>query len=484
MPLPVREFRRLELNASELGVPVSALMQNAGRALAATIRRKLGRDGTATFYCGKGNNGGDGLVAAVDLLRTEHEVRIVLAEPASRVSSPTVRAILSRLPAANLSSWAKAAKAPQRTRPGDVLVDCLLGSGLSGTPRPPYDAMIARLNRAAAAGRTVISCDVPSGLGTPLAVRPAMTVAFHAMKEGMSRANSGNIQVAPIGIPPAARDAGIGDLDGAYRRPRHDSHKGDNGVILFVGGSIPYTGAPFYAGMAAYRTGVDLVHAILPSAAASVVRSFGPHIMVHDGNPGATLTTDALPIVDALLPRATALVLGCGMGSTDETRALAAEVLQLAASRSLSTVVDADGLDALTPSLLGRFGKRMVLTPHSREFLDLAGFEASEASVKRYAQAHGGVTILWKHQGAFISDGTIGRKSRHGHPTMTVGGTGDVLAGAVGAILAKGAAPFEAACAGAYLVGSAGEVAASLRSWGATATDVAEAIPSILLRLD
>ncbi len=134
-------------------------------------------------------------------------------------------------------------------------------------------------------------------------------------------------------------------------------------------------------------------------------------------------------------------------------------------------------------SVKSRHGKRMVLTPHAREFQDLAGVAATKTNVVAYARRHG-VTVLRKSAVDVVSDGERTRECRRGHPTLTVGGTGDVLAGITATLLAKGAAPFDAACAASYLLKSAGEVAASFRSYGASATDVAEAIPAVLVRLE
>jgi NAD(P)H-hydrate epimerase len=244
----------------------------------------------------------------------------------------------------------------------------------------------------------------------------------------------------------------------------------------------PFTGAPYYVGLSAYRTGADLVHACMPRDAARAVAAFGPELMVHEAGPGDHLAHTGMKAVRPWLERATALVIGPGLGTKASTRKAVAALLDQAATRDLPTVVDADGLDAITPELLARHGHRMVLTPHAKEFEDLAGTSAEDKDVVAYARKHG-VTVVRKRQGALVTDGKRTRQCHRGHPTMTVGGTGDVLAGSIGALLAKGAPPFEAACAGAYLVGCAGEVAASLRSWGATATDVAEAIPAVLLRL-
>ncbi|HUR62786.1 MAG TPA: NAD(P)H-hydrate dehydratase [Candidatus Thermoplasmatota archaeon] len=474
-PLPWREVRRLDLNAQELGVPVAKLMERAGQALAREVDRTA-RGRQAMFLCGKGNNGGDGLAAAAHLQAQGKPAHVVLAE-AQRGPG---RDFLASLEAGSVSRWDGRPERAWAKAP--VLVDCLLGSGANGPPRPPHDAILAYLARRKRAGATVIACDLPSGLGSPGAVTPHATVTFHAVKEGMTKANSGRILVAPIGIPRAAQThVGLGDLASYYPVPRPGSHKGDNGVVLVVAGG-PFTGAPYYVALSAYRTGADLVHACLPRDAARVVAAYGPETMVHDVGPGTHLTAAAAQGVAPWLQRATALVIGPGLGTLPATRDAVAILLGQAAERRLPTVVDADALDAVTPELLRRHGDRMVLTPHAREFEDLSGTPAEDRDVVAYARRHG-VTVVRKRQGALVTDGARTRHCTRGHPTMTVGGTGDVLAGSIGALLAKGAPPFEAACAGAYLVGCAGEVAASLRSWGATATDVAEAVPAVLLRL-
>jgi hydroxyethylthiazole kinase-like uncharacterized protein yjeF len=474
------EARRLDLNAEELGVPVDRLMANAGRALAKAVRRRLPSGATALFLCGKGNNGGDGFAAAAELQAQGLDARVVLAEPPARIASHAAKAHFARLAKGTVERWTGRPKASWgRAR---VVVDCLLGSGLSGPPRPPYAAMVRWANAQRRHAR-IISCDVPSGLGTPIAVRPHETVTFHARKAGMTPADSGRVTIAAIGIPRAAeRTIGIGDLDLGYRRPAWDSHKGDNGVVLVIGGSIPLAGAPFYCAMGALRTGSDLVHIATADHAAQAVRTWSPLPIVHGVGPGDHLAQTSLKAITDLMDRCTAVLVGPGLGTAQGTRRLARDVLEGAAQRGLPVVVDADGLDALDDGLLARHGRRMVLTPHAREFRDLAGKEATRANVQAYARRHG-VTVLRKSSVDVVSDGQRTRECHRGHPTLTVGGTGDVLAGITAALLAKGAAPFEAACAASYLLKSAGEVAAAMRSYGASALDVAEAIPSILLRL-
>ena len=475
--LPFEEFRRLDLNSEELGVPVRRLMERAGAALAAAVQEEAGRrEGFILLLCGKGNNGGDGFAAALRLHEAGRDVRVVLMEPRGKVRGDAARSFLDRLPPDRVEPWQRAKPS---WRSAAAVADCLLGSGVSGVPRPPYDAAIRFLQRF---DGPVVSCDVPSGLGTALAVRPRRTVTFHAPKEGMDARNSGTITVADIGIPKAASDVGIGDLFLGYPRPGRESHKGQNGVVFVVGGG-PYRGAPHYAGMGAYRTGADLVLAWLPERAAAVLESWGPDLLVHACNPGDRLVEEGADAIAERLGRAGALVVGPGLGTDSGTRRAVARLLDAAAEADVPCVVDADGLDAVTPVWLARHGARTVLTPHRQEFADLSGWKPTDANVVRYAREHG-VTVLRKGAVDLIADAKRSRRCRRGHPTMTVGGTGDVLAGVTGALLAKGAGAFEAACAAAYLNGRAGETAAALRSYGATATDVHEALPLVLRELE
>jgi NAD(P)H-hydrate epimerase len=478
-----REARRLDLNAAELGVPVERLMGNAGKALARELARLAKRGADVVLLCGKGNNGGDGFAAAADLVSMGRKAWVVLAEPASRIVSPASRRQFARLDPTTVSVW-HGRPLPAWSK-AKVIADCLLGSGLSGPPRKPYDALVRWANTRRKAGTNVVSCDVPSGFGTPLSVRPNITLALHAAQPGLTPASAGRVVVAPIGMPAHASDIGFGDLDAGYPEVRVVSHKVDNGLVLVVAGSVPLLGAPRYVTLGAYRSGADLVHvaAPLPNDSLGVLRSWGPEAIVHQVPGRGHLTLHALPAIEALLDRSRSLVIGPGIGPHPSSVLACRAVLAAAADRGLPIVVDADGLDALDDAFLARHGRHIVLTPHAREFQDLADRTATRANVVAYARAHG-VTVLRKSAVDVVSDGTRTRECRRGHPTLTVGGTGDVLAGIVGCLLAKGAEPFEAACAGAYLLKSAGEVAASVRSYGATAADVAEAVPSILARLE
>ncbi len=459
-PVLLKEFRRLDLNSAEQGVPVSRLMANAGKALADAIRAAHDKHGShVVLLCGKGNNGGDGYAAAGLLERWGIPYTILAVDAPSGHES---RAYHDLLPAAHIKPW----KGTRKNWSQVIAVDCLLGSGIRDAPRAPYDAAIRWINKQ----RHVIACDIPSGLGTRLSVKPHTTVTFHAKKDGMTKANSGNIVVAPIGIPAAAADIGMGDLDAGFIQ-RRDAHKGDNGRVLIIGGG-PFTGAPHYAGMGAVRAGADLVHVATTAAAATTISAWGPDLLIHAVDAGPHLSTAAWPAIRNLLDRVDCVVIGPGLGDHPESLALVRFIIDT----EIPTVVDADALDAV------RDGDRcLVLTPHGREFQDLSGWKPTKANVTKYADKTGHIVL---RKGA--EDVVAGRETRvckRGHPGMTVGGTGDVLAGALGALIARGAEPFDAACAAAYLVGCAGEIAGSMFGEALTATDVIHALPAVLRTL-
>ncbi len=460
--LPVKEFRRLDLNSEEMGVPVLQLMDRAGKALAEASHR-MAPKGPIVLLCGKGNNGGDGYAACVHLQQLGRDATCVAMEPPAGSESQHYRNQCH-----GVRAW------PDAPEGAALVVDCLLGSGVNGAPRPPYDGAIEWIN----GHERILSCDVPSAFQ----VRPTETVTFHAAKEGMDAGNSGIITVADIGIPAEAADRiGFGDLAVAYPRIDADSHKGDHGRLLIVGGG-PFTGAPYYASVGAYRTGVDLALIYAPRGAAEHIRNYGPEPIVHDAGDGEHLKADGAQIIIDALSGADGLVLGPGIGTHPDTVDAMRRILDAAATVRLPVVIDADGLDAVTASYLQANGKNTVLTPHAKEFRDLTGdADADLDAVAAYAREHG-VTVVRKGRVDVVA-GTRVKTCHRGHPCMTVGGTGDVLAGVIGALMAMGVEPFDAACAGTYLNAVAGELAGAELSMGATALDVADHIPAVLARL-
>jgi NAD(P)H-hydrate epimerase len=479
--LPLREVAVLDRNAEALGVPVAQLMANAGRAVAEEALRLPGK--AVLVLAGPGNNGGDGLVAA-KLLARQRKVQVALAVPRAEVRSPPARAALRRL-----AGSVKVHAAPGEQELGkllgrsDLVVDALLGAGLHGALREPYRSWVAALN---ASGTPVLSVDVPTGLGTDLAVRPAVTVTFHDAKEGMTAANSGRIVVADIGIPErAATHTGPGEML-LYPIPRPEQHKGQGGVVLVVGGG-PYAGAPALAGMAALRTGADLAIVLAPGACAPLVQAFSPNLIVRPLR-GEALDFDAPADRDALeafLPRATSAVVGNGMGRSDAALRSVPWLLERFARARLPVVVDADALHAVG-QLKPELRREVVLTPHAGEFRALTGEElAPEGEARRAQQARAWArqlrcTLVAKGHASVITDGERVKLNSTGNPGMSTGGSGDVLAGATGALLGKRLDPFDAARLAAWMCGRAGDIAFEEKRYGLVATDEVEALPAVL----
>ena len=443
------DSRVLDINSESLGIEVDELMANAGEALA-DVMTDLFSGKKILFVCGTGNNGGDGYVAA----------RLLEADVAFFKEPKTVAA---------MNAFRKIENRPmpfdeKMLKDYDVIVDCVLGTGVSGEVRPPYSDYIRAVNES---GKKIVSCDVPSGFGTSLSVRADVTVTFHDIKEGMDENNCGNIIITDIGIPSEAYDfVGRGDML-RYPVPEENSHKGQNGRLLIIGGG-PYTGAPAMAGMAALRVGVDLVHIATSESSFQAVASASPTYIVHKLR-GDHLDTSSVEYLIEMSKGMDAVLIGPGLGTDEETRKAIVEFIEFC---DRPMVVDADGVTSFRGDIPK---KNIVFTPHKGEFEKLA----RRAEPQDFAEKNQCTVVLKGHTDV-ITDGRRTRKNNAGTPAMTVGGTGDVLAGAIAGLLAKGMTPFDAGCLGTYLCGRAGEKSFDEFSYGLLPTDIIDDIARVL----
>ncbi|MBO4797358.1 MAG: NAD(P)H-hydrate dehydratase [Candidatus Methanomethylophilaceae archaeon] len=450
------DSRVLDRNSEALGVPVSVLMDRAGAALAGYIEKEY-PGCRAVFVCGTGNNGGDGFAAALRM--DPKKIKVVLLKKPSEIRSDIARERYSLLECPIEIYGGK-----ESFEGCDLIVDCALGTGISGNIREPY---LQFINDAKNSGLPVVSADIPSGFGTETAVVPEATVTFHDVKTGMTEANCGKIIVVDIGIPDEASSAvGPGDML-RYPVPRRDSHKGNNGKLMIIGGG-PYFGAPAMSALSALRTGADSVRIFAPYPVCKEIASVSPVFMVTK-LPDAALSLDSLDILLKEMPRYDAVLIGPGLGNAEETLKTARAFVRAC---SVPVVIDADGISAVKDL---KMKVPAVLTPHSGEFAGIAdGRTPEELSLAMNA------VILKKGPEDIIAGGGKTRVSRTGNPGMTGAGTGDVLAGAVAGLLSKGMSAFDAACLGAYITGKAGDKAFSEKSYGLIATDVIERIPDVL----
>ncbi|MEM2838922.1 MAG: NAD(P)H-hydrate dehydratase [Thermoplasmata archaeon] len=467
------EVKVLDTNSAYLGVPTLKLMENAGIAVARNLRREFKGASKIAVVCGRGNNGGDGFVAARHLASEGLDVAVFIAEPEQEISTEIAKLNFEKV--RNLSRPAS----EFRPNEWDVIVDALLGVGVRGKIREPYRSLIKRMNQAR---KPIVSVDVPSGWPEEPSVRARMTVTFHAPKIGMEKAKCGKLVVADIGIPPEAEThVGPGEFV-YYPKPEQDSHKGDNGRILVVGGG-PFTGAPALAGMGAMYAGADLAHIAVPKHVAIPVACYSPNLIVHPLSDEVLVPQD-IDKIKNLWKKSDAMVIGPGMGDDNQSRNAASELIRQC---PLPMVIDADALDAVKANPRIIRGKSVVLTPHKGEFERLTGMRLSEDLERRGEQVCQAARkmdsiIIVKGRIDLVSDGKTVTKNKTGNEAMTVGGTGDVLSGICGCLLSKGMEPFHAARLAVFLNGAAGDLAFQEKGYGLLATDVAEKIPYILRR--
>ncbi|MWV64544.1 NAD(P)H-hydrate dehydratase [Halorubrum sp. JWXQ-INN 858] len=473
----------VDANAAALGVPRKQLMESSGNAVAREVRAVAETGASVAIVCGRGNNGGDGFVAARFLAAYDVSVHL-LGRPES-IATDIARENWRALERAEVPVEAVADAADLALGSPDVVVDAMLGTGVSGPLREPERTAAAAIAAARDAGATVVAVDVPSGIdadtgkrtGGPdaVAVPADRVVTFHDAKPGLDGLDA-TITVADIGIPAAAeRFTGPGDLLGITRDP--DSHKGDNGEVLVVGGG-PYTGAPTLSARAALRAGADLVRVACPSSIAREVQGFSADLIVREV-PGDRIAPGHLDAVSALAERHDVVVLGPGLGDADGTLEF---VRRFLAGFDGRAVVDADALQVV-PTV--ETEAELICTPHQGELRGMGGETAADpderADLVDAFAAEISHTLLVKGAYDVIADGTDVRLNRTGNPGMTVGGTGDVLAGTVGGLAAV-SPPFQAAAVGAYVTGRAGDAVVAERGYGLVATDLIDRLPHAIYK--
>jgi NAD(P)H-hydrate epimerase len=486
-------MKAIDTNCAYLGMSTLQLMENAGAAVAQSVKERLG-SGKVLFVAGRGNNGGDAFVAARHLAGIPgYLVKVILlgkdldigTEEAlhnfsllrfSRVQTLEIRDS-SQLTALDWFSEA------------NLIVDAVFGTGIKGKIKEPESTAIDLINRERKAGKTVIAIDIPSGLDPDggdfdKAVYADLTVTFHRMKAGLlteqAKEHTGTVKVAEIGVcADAERYVGPGDLQMLYKR-KLEAHKGNAGRILVIGGG-PYSGAPALAALAALKTGADLVTAAVPESIAEIVASYSPDLIVKKLSSNILCPED-LSVLPDLINSHDVVVMGMGLGKAAETLETVRKILPFC--RKL--VLDADALSALSGTLFETLAGNceIIVTPHAGEFARLRGVEtpedaeAREKAVREFSEENGVVTLL-KGKTDIISDGKQTFLNRTGNPGMTVGGTGDVLAGITGAMFSRNPALLAAACA-AFINGAAGDLAFEKAGNALLATDVLESIPEII----
>ena len=455
----------------EQGVPSLDLMERAGIGLAGVAASTAG-EGPIRVVIGKGNNGGDGLVAARVLREDGYQVDVLAVAPLDELRGD---------PAENLRRLAGHPPEPflpEGLEGSGAVVDALLGTGFEGRPREPVAGAIAAINAQPA---PVVACDAPSGVNASTgevegeAVRARATATFHGSKLGLYVApgafHSGTVETVEIGIPrgaPGAEGAGLISprvLELFPHRPRAGT-KFSSGVVVVVGGSAGLTGAPTMAARSAQRAGAGYVQVAVPRPAQQAVdlRLLEQMSRGLPDEQGAH-TPEGVEEVLGMAERAGAVVLGPGLGRTGGAVEFARQVARRVQAPLL---IDADGLNAHAGALesLADRPEPAVLTPHAAELARLLETEPESVERRRLASARqaaerSGCVILLKGDDTLVvpPEGPVA-VNPGGTPALATAGTGDVLSGLIGALLAKGLGPVVAASLGAFAHVRAGRAAA------------------------
>ncbi len=440
----------------ESGVPGALLMEHAAQAVCTALARRI-PGGRALFLCGFGNNGGDGYAAA-RLWKAQGGQAVIM----ELTDTPSGDAAMNRRLAAQAGITLLPAALPLPEC--DAIVDALFGTGLSR----PVEGLPAQLIRAAnESDLPIVAVDIPSGLdgetGHVLgeAIRAAETVTFHRMKPGLllreGVTHAGSITVAPILIPAdygtrnGLRCMEPGDIP-TYIKPRPmDAHKGTFGRVVIFAGSEGMAGAAAFAANAAIRSGAGLTTVLCRRNIIPIIQTLAP---------GATCLCKEEADIGALLDKADAAVVGCGLGLSPDAR----PILEYFRHASCPVVWDADALNLIAPyPRMLALPQNAIITPHPGEAARLLGCSTGEIVSDPLAALSAlhekcGCTVLLKGARTLMTDGLHTAVNLHGSPALAKGGSGDVLAGILGALLARKlpCTPLETVQLGALLHGLAG----------------------------
>ncbi|MBU4385443.1 MAG: NAD(P)H-hydrate dehydratase [Actinobacteria bacterium] len=494
------------------GIPGLTLMENAGEAVARVAMDILSREGggTVAIWCGKGNNGGDGLVVARLLSGAGVDVTVfLLADPEEL--SPDARTNLERLSGLTVEVVRVSedgglerfeGMAPRPT----LVLDAIFGTGFSGRARGIFEAAIGSIN---SAGCPVLAVDIPSGVSgetgevAGAAVRADRTVTLAAVKVGLVQypgaGLAGSMEVAGIGIPrrlidsvPKSRIYLTNGEDALALLPRRapDAHKWQSGSVLVIGGSPGMSGAVAMCARACLRAGAGIVTAGVPEGLGGILEVKLTEVMTRPlpQTPRGALSLESANEITELSRRFDVLALGPGMSGDPQAAQLVRELVKTVEK---PVILDADGLNAMAghSRVMEEREPPLVLTPHPGEMARLVGGSSAEVQADRVAiatdaAARWGAVVVLKGAGTVIAEpGGIVNINATGNPGMATAGMGDVLTGCIAALMAQGLGAFEAAVAGAYCHGYAADLAAQMDAMiGLVAGDVIRHLPLAMRR--
>jgi NAD(P)H-hydrate epimerase len=486
-----REMRALEINSEYFGVSLTQLMENAGRNIAQEIALRFPNNKKITIYCGLGGNGGDGFVAARHLLSLGFQVSVILAGKSKWINHES--ALKNWIALRNLDNYINIQEISDSSASPEfnskIVIDALLGTGCKEKLRQPIRKIVDSINTLDA---TKIAIDVPTGIDSDtgdvlgVAIKADITITFHKIKPGLLRAKKycGEIIVKDIGLPIQMENmVGPGNVALVNSFRASNSHKGDFGRLLVIGGSKLFSGAPVLVSLSALRTGVDIVYTACPEKTAYAISSISPNLITIKLK-GKHANLNNIDSLISYIKNIDAVVIGPGLGVHSETFDFVELCINEIEKIGKPLLLDADGINAFS-KFKRIINCPVVLTPHVGEFVKLSERELPKKieeqinEVQKVAADLKAVIVL-KGENDIICDSKRTKINFSGNPGMTVGGTGDVLSGIIGGLLAQKNDPFEAAVAGAFVNGAAGDFVADKFGYHMVATDLLDWIPTVL----
>ena len=491
-----------DANCEYLGLSRLCLMESAGKSLGEEIAKiavfSFAKPVKVVMFTGSGGNGGDAFVAARYLLNRGYDVDIcMLKDNIHSFEAKTnldvllnMKPRLSRLTIHNLTNVGNFKLEDVEF----IIVDGILGTGIKGNLQENIKKAIELINESKG---LKISIDVPSGMDPltgsvdDIAVVPDYTISFHKIKTGVRDADEeivGGLVTADIGIPLEAEYfINYGDFLRLKNRS-NSSHKGNNGSILIIGGSKDYHGAPAISGMAAFGAGVDLVYVATPKAVSIPIKSASPDLIVKSLE-GDYLNLNHLDEILKLADKVDSVLIGPGSSINDET----SKLFNILVSKIKKPIVlDADALKQVDISLI-KNKKNIILTPHLAEFnkffnadlkldLDSYDFNKVDNNISEFQKVTKSIkgTVVVKGKNDLILSSSKFRINRSGNAGMTVGGTGDALAGIITALSSQGLNTFDSACLGVFINGLAGDKAYENYGNGFSASNLVSFIGNVI----
>ena len=438
---PIQKTILYDQNAIYYGYPIELLMERAGRGIANVLLKKYGRNKRIGFFCGPGNNGGDGFAAA-RYLRKASSPEVYLMTGVSKIKTPESRRNWQRFKGEKYIN-VRAKDIPNNF---DIVVECLFGTGIQGKIKEPYGSVIKKLNRLR--GRKV-TIDLPAP-----GFKPKLNISMMFPKAPKA-------VVVDIGYPSSLKEKiGVGEMK-VLHRPKPGSHKGNNGKLLIVGGSDEYHGAPLLAAKIAGKI-VDLVYFSSVPQNNILVKKIKARL--------AEVITVPRQDVMSYIKKVDAVLLGPGLGVNKETEKLVNKLLKKFSKKNF--VLDADALQVVDKRLLNR---NCIITPHHTEFKRLFKKLSTRSNVDSASQKYKCVIAL-KGKEDYVCGPEECKINKTGNAGMTKGGTGDVLAGLIAALACKNDL-FLAASAGVFINGLAGDRLKKKVSYYYSASDLVREIP-------